>query len=69
MRDALARLIAAEDRAAPLSDDALAKALSSDGAEVARRTVAKYRAALKIAPAHRRRIRPVLAPKAAKRAG
>lgn len=69
LRDALARLIAAEDRAAPLSDDALAKALSSDGAEVARRTVAKYRAALKIAPAHRRRTRPVLARKAAKRDG
>ena len=60
LRDALARLIAAEDRSAPLSDDALAKALSNDNAEVARRTVAKYRAALKIAPAHRRRIRPVV---------
>lgn len=57
IRARLARLIAAEDPTAPLSDQALALALSEGEAEVARRTVAKYRSALRIAPAHRRRQR------------
>lgn len=57
LRDRLARLVAAEDPAAPLSDDALAQALAAGGAPIARRTVAKYRAALKLPPAHRRRLR------------
>ncbi|MBC7479873.1 MAG: RNA polymerase factor sigma-54 [Pseudorhodobacter sp.] len=55
LRDRLARLVAAEPRAAPLSDEALAEALSREGAEVARRTVAKYRSLLGIPPARRRR--------------
>ena len=54
LRDRLAGLVAAEDRSAPLSDEALAAAL---GDAVARRTVAKYRALLRIPPAHRRRVR------------
>jgi RNA polymerase sigma-54 factor len=54
LRDRLAGLVAAEDRSAPLSDQALAAAL---GGSVARRTVAKYRALLRIPPAHRRRVR------------
>lgn len=54
LRDRLAGLIAAEDRSAPLSDEALAAAL---GDAVARRTVAKYRGMLQIPPAHRRRVR------------
>lgn len=58
MRAALARLIAAEDPAAPLSDEALAAALSAGGETVARRTIAKYRGILGIAPAHARRRRP-----------
>jgi len=53
----LERLVAAEAPGAPLSDAALAQALARDGPEVARRTVAKYRAALGIPPAHRRRRR------------
>jgi RNA polymerase sigma-54 factor len=57
LRDRLARLVAAEDPAAPLSDEALAQALAAGGAPIARRTVAKYRAALKLPPAHRRRLR------------
>lgn len=57
LRDRLARLIGAEDPAAPLTDDALASALAEGGAPIARRTVAKYRAALKLPPAHRRRAR------------
>ncbi|MBN2631381.1 MAG: RNA polymerase factor sigma-54 [Rhodobacteraceae bacterium] len=51
----LARLIAEEDPSQPQGDVALALALSSNGTDVARRTVAKYRAALNIPPAHRRR--------------
>ncbi|MDP2082171.1 MAG: RNA polymerase sigma-54 factor [Pseudotabrizicola sp.] len=54
----LARLVATEDAAQPMSDDALAQALCTDGAALARRTVAKYRAELRIPPAHRRRLKP-----------
>lgn len=57
LRDRLARLIAAEDRHAPLSDDALAARLADGGTPIARRTVAKYREMLKLPPAHRRRRR------------
>ncbi len=49
------RLVAAEVVRRPLSDSALVEHLASDGIRVARRTVAKYRAALKILPAHLRR--------------
>jgi RNA polymerase sigma-54 factor len=54
----LARLVAEEDTTQPMSDDALAQALCDGGAALARRTVAKYRADLRIPPAHRRRVRP-----------
>lgn len=57
LRDRLSRLVAAEDPAAPLSDEALAHALAEGGAPIARRTVAKYRAMLGLPPAHRRRKR------------
>ena len=57
LRDQLARAVAAEDKTAPLSDAALAEMLSRNGAEVARRTVAKYRALVRIPAAHRRRQR------------
>ena len=57
LRDRLQRLIAVEDKGAPLSDEALAAALDAGGGQVARRTVAKYRGMLKIPPAHRRRVR------------
>ena len=57
LRDRLQRLVAAEDKTAPLTDEALAGALGDGGAEVARRTVAKYRGMLQIPPAHRRRVR------------
>lgn len=53
LRERLARLVAEEIR--PLSDQALAEALSEGGARIARRTVAKYREALGIPPAARRR--------------
>jgi len=57
LRDQLLQMIATEDPAAPLSDAALAEALSGDGAPLARRTVAKYRAMLNLPPARRRRRR------------
>jgi RNA polymerase sigma-54 factor len=55
VRDALAEFIAMEDKAKPLSDEALAEALVAKGIPCARRTVAKYRAQLKIPNAHQRR--------------
>lgn len=57
LRDRLARLVATEDSAQPMSDEALARALSQGGAEIARRTVAKYRGQLTIPPAFRRKMR------------
>ncbi|WP_349035511.1 RNA polymerase factor sigma-54 [Pseudotabrizicola sp. 4114] len=58
LRARLARMIADEEATQPLSDEALAQALSEDGAALARRTVAKYRAELRIPAAHRRRHKP-----------
>ncbi len=48
-------LIAVESPSKPLSDQAIQKALHDKGYPLARRTVAKYRAALKVLPAHLRR--------------
>jgi RNA polymerase sigma-54 factor len=61
LRDRLARMVASEDRVKPLSDEVLARALSQGGVDIARRTVAKYRDALGIPPAFRRRMRDVAA--------
>jgi RNA polymerase sigma-54 factor len=55
VRALLRQLVAAEDPKSPLSDGQLAQMLSEQGIQVARRTVAKYREALKIAPANLRR--------------
>lgn len=55
LRARLARLIANEEATQPLSDEALAQSLCKDGVALARRTVAKYRAELRIPAAHRRR--------------
>ncbi len=52
----LAQLVAAEPKQTPLSDAALVVALAEGGVVVARRTVAKYRAALGIPPAHNRKV-------------
>lgn len=49
------RLIAAENPAHPLSDAAIARAASSDGPAVSRRTVAKYRDLLGIAKSSERK--------------
>ncbi|WP_425091331.1 RNA polymerase factor sigma-54 [Tropicimonas sp. S265A] len=54
---AITRLVEGENRARPLSDGALEKALAADGFRVARRTVAKYRQALGIPAVSKRRRR------------
>ena len=58
LKEALSRMVAAEDPATPLTDQDLADALAGAGAPVARRTVAKYRDQLGIPPAHLRRAHP-----------
>jgi RNA polymerase sigma-54 factor len=55
LRIALEQILAAEDPAHPFSDQALAERLVEMGFDVARRTVTKYRLALRIPPAHQRR--------------
>lgn len=52
---AMREIIASEPADSPLSDEALASALSDRGYNVARRTVAKYRTRLHIPPARLRR--------------
>jgi RNA polymerase sigma-54 factor len=51
VRAMIRRIIDAENRSAPLCDGAIAALLARKGVRVARRTVAKYREAMKIAPA------------------
>jgi RNA polymerase sigma-54 factor len=55
VRALIKQLVAAESPAKPLSDSQIAELLEGQGIQVARRTVAKYREALKIAPANLRR--------------
>lgn len=55
IKDAIANLVAGEDGANPLSDQAMVELLAQQGTKVARRTVAKYREELKILPSHLRR--------------
>ncbi len=55
VRALIQQLITAEDVNKPLSDSQLSEMLEEQGIQVARRTVAKYREALKIAPASQRR--------------
>ena len=57
VRDALKALVEAEDKAHPLSDEALAAKLKEQGYPVARRTVAKYRAIMEIPGTSERRSR------------
>jgi len=55
VRALLRQFIAAEDPARPLSDSQLAEMLKEQGIACARRTVAKYREQLRIAPANLRK--------------
>jgi RNA polymerase sigma-54 factor len=48
VRHRIRSMIAAEDAVATLSDDAIVAALRREGVDIARRTVAKYREALRI---------------------
>jgi RNA polymerase sigma-54 factor len=55
IRAKIKKLIAGESQDNPLSDSRIAEILAADGANVARRTVAKYREAMRIAPSSERR--------------
>jgi RNA polymerase sigma-54 factor len=55
VREAIQQLVARENPAKPLSDEAIMKALAAQGITVARRTVAKYREQLNILPSHLRK--------------
>jgi RNA polymerase sigma-54 factor len=55
IRAKIRRLVAEEPPGKPLSDQQIVEMLAADGVQVARRTVAKYREALGIAPSSARR--------------
>jgi RNA polymerase sigma-54 factor len=55
IRALIKKLIAAENRARPLSDSKIANLLAERGINVARRTVAKYREAMVIPPSNERK--------------
>ncbi len=57
VKDEIRKIIAAEDKSKPLSDDAISKALAQSGIKCARRTVAKYREAIGIPGTAERRVR------------
>jgi RNA polymerase sigma-54 factor len=55
IKEAIRELVDEENRAKPLSDQAMVKALQEKGFKVARRTIAKYRDELHILPSHLRK--------------
>lgn len=55
VQDMIAGMVADEDSAKPLSDQDIFEKLNALGLRVARRTVAKYRMAMKIPPSHARK--------------
>ncbi|MCW8928330.1 MAG: RNA polymerase factor sigma-54, partial [Gammaproteobacteria bacterium] len=55
IRAMIKELIAEESPAKPLSDSKIANTLSEQGINIARRTVAKYREAMAIAPSNERK--------------
>lgn len=57
IRARIKRLVGQENPAKPLSDSKITKMLEEEGIKVARRTVAKYREAMNIAPSNERRER------------
>lgn len=57
VRAKIRKLIGSENPAKPLSDSKIAKLLADEGITVARRTVAKYREAMKIASSSERKVR------------
>jgi RNA polymerase sigma-54 factor len=59
IRAKIRKLIRDEDPTSPLSDSRIAELLSVEGIPVARRTVAKYREAMRIPPSNERRRSPL----------
>ncbi|MEK7747531.1 MAG: RNA polymerase factor sigma-54 [Nitrospirota bacterium] len=55
IREKIERMVLEENSLDPLTDQEIVERLKKEGVEMARRTVSKYRAELKIAPANRRR--------------
>ena len=55
IKNKIAELIADESTHSPLSDSKIAEILSAEGVQIARRTVAKYREELGIAPKNLRK--------------
>lgn len=55
VKDMIASLVGKEDSAAPLSDQEIMAKLKDQGIQVARRTISKYRIALRIPPSHLRK--------------
>jgi RNA polymerase sigma-54 factor len=55
VKDAIATIVAGEDRTHPLSDQEILEILRQRGIQIARRTIAKYRIALRIPPSHLRK--------------
>lgn len=55
IRAIIKKLVAAENPVKPLSDSKMAKILAEQGIKVARRTIAKYREAMSIAPSNERK--------------
>ena len=58
IRAKIRRLIGQENQQKPLSDSKIVSMLAEEGTRIARRTVAKYREAMQIAPSSERRERP-----------
>ncbi|MBP7148004.1 MAG: RNA polymerase factor sigma-54 [Acidobacteria bacterium] len=63
VKEKIRRMVAEEDTRRPLSDQAIAEALRRDGLQIARRTVAKYREELRIAPSTQRKVSPRSSPR------
>jgi RNA polymerase sigma-54 factor len=55
VRDIIATMVADESLSAPLSDQEIMELLQKQGIKIARRTIAKYRLALRIPPSHLRK--------------
>jgi RNA polymerase sigma-54 factor len=56
------KLIEEEDSSRPLTDEQITRILQSQGIQVTRRTVAKYREDMKIPSTHQRRVKKVIGP-------
>jgi RNA polymerase sigma-54 factor len=57
VRAKIRKMIGAENPAKPLSDSKISSKLAEEGINVARRTVAKYREAMKIPSSSERKVR------------